>query len=165
MSMKNNKSFSIGARGKSFKYAFDGVIAFFKAEHNAVLHLAGTAAVTSYINAVLAQYDAATPAKQLEIIMTQKWISNYGNAVDQYTDYRRTGYPVLFDPNDAAMAPNHQVQPPPNGDPANPGNRKVPVQLLRPFAQTLPWNQTELENNANAPKQKDPATFKPFWKP
>ncbi len=128
--------------------------------------LAGSAAVSSYISAVLAKYDAATAAKQLEIIMTEKWISSFGNAVDQYSDYRRTGYPVLFDPNNAAMAPNHFVQPPINGDPANPGaNRKVPVQLLRPFAQSLPWYQNELETNSNAPKQKDPSTFKIFWKP
>jgi hypothetical protein len=28
----------------------------------------------------------------IEIIMTQKWISSFGSAVDQYTDYRRTGF-------------------------------------------------------------------------
>ncbi len=152
------------AMTESFKQV-DYVVTTFVKPTQTVPALAGTAAVTSYIDAILAQYDAAAPAKKLEIIMTQKWIANYGSAADQYTDYRRTGYPVLFDPNNAAMAPNHQVQPPVNGDPANPGNRKVAVQLLRPFAQSLPWFQTELENNANAPDQKDPATFKVFWKP
>ena len=98
--------------------------------------------------------------------MTEKWIANFGNAVDQYTDYRRTGFPVLFDPNNNSMAPNHFVQPPVNGDPANPGaNRPVPVQLLRAFPQSLPWNQNELETNPNAPKQKEPSTYKVFWKP
>jgi len=131
----------------------------------AVPSLIGTGVDTVYAKKILANFDLASADKKLEIIMTQKWISNYGNAVDQYTDYRRTGFPVLFDPNNAAMAPDHKVQPPANGDPANPGNRKVSVQLLRPFPQSLPWNQVELETNTNAPAQKDPSTFKVFWKP
>lgn len=152
------------AMTESFKQV-DYVITTYVKPAQTVPALAGTTAVTNYINAILAQYDAGSAAKKLEIIMTQKWIANYGSAVDQYTDYRRTGYPVLFDPNNASMAPNHQVQPPVNGDPANPGNRKVAVQLLRPFAQSLPWYQNELETNPNAPAQKEPSTFKVFWKP
>ncbi len=45
--MKSNKPFSIRARAGSFKYAFDGIINFFKAEHNAILHLLGTLTVLS----------------------------------------------------------------------------------------------------------------------
>ena len=127
--------------------------------------LIATGLDTNYTKGVLAAFDAGAASKKLEIIMTQKWISNFGNAVDQYTDYRRTGFPVLFDPNNATMAPGHQVQPPINGDPAHPNaNRKVPVQLLRPYALSLPWYQNELETNPNAPKQKDPSSFKVFWK-
>ncbi|MEP7278731.1 MAG: SusD/RagB family nutrient-binding outer membrane lipoprotein [Bacteroidota bacterium] len=152
------------AMTESFKQV-DYVVSNFVKPSQTVPPLAGTTAVTIYINAVLAKYDAA-PDKQLEIIMTEKWISSFGNAVDQFTDYRRTGFPILFDPNNAAMAPDHQVQPPINGDPAFPGaNRKVPVQLLRPYPQSLPWYQNELETNPNAPKQKDPSNFKVFWKP
>jgi diacylglycerol kinase (ATP) len=40
--MKKNESFSLRARGKSFKYAYNGVKRFFKSEHNALLHLLGT---------------------------------------------------------------------------------------------------------------------------
>jgi diacylglycerol kinase (ATP) len=43
--MKNKKSFSIRARGNSFKYAFEGIKNFFRSEHNAWLHLSGTIAV------------------------------------------------------------------------------------------------------------------------
>jgi hypothetical protein len=54
--------------------------------------------------------------------MTQKWISSFGSAVDAYTDYRRTGYPILFNPEDPDMAPGGFVQPPVDGDPViNPG--------------------------------------------
>lgn len=123
-------------------------------------------AVTTYIDAILAKYDAL-PTQQLESIMTQKWISSFGSAVDQYTDYRRTGFPVLFNPKDLSMAPGGFVQPPISGDPAQPGGqKKVQVQLNRNFPMTLPWYTTELETNSNAPAQKaDPSTYKPFWKP
>lgn len=40
--MKNIDSFSLRARGKSFRYAFDGIKAFFNEEHNARIHLAAT---------------------------------------------------------------------------------------------------------------------------
>ena len=127
--------------------------------------LHGTAAVTTYINNVLAEYDLK-PAQQLEIIMTQKWISSFGSAVDQYTDYRRTGFPVLFNPKDPSMAPGGRVQPPINGDPVLPGAQKsVPVQQTRDFPLTLPWFQGELETNPNAPPQKSPSTYKVFWIP
>ncbi len=40
--MKKDKSFSITARTQSFGYAINGIIAFFKQEHNAWLHGAAT---------------------------------------------------------------------------------------------------------------------------
>jgi hypothetical protein len=127
--------------------------------------VAGTAAATSYINAILAQYDAK-PAQQMESIMTQKWISSWGSSVDQYTDYRRTGFPVIFDPNNPAQAPNHFVQPPINGDPSQPGAQPpVKVTSLRKFPLSLPWYSIELESNANAPAQKEPSSYKVFWNP
>ncbi len=128
--------------------------------------LVGSAAVATYIEKVLAEYAAASSPKKLEIIMTQKWLSSVGSAVDQYTDIRRTGYPVIFNPGDPSMAPGGRVQPPINGDPINPGAQKaVPVQLSRTFALALPWDQTELESNPNAPPQKNPSSYKVFWMP
>ena len=120
-----------------------------------------------YIDKVLAEYDAASSAsRRLEIIMTQKWISSVGSAVDQYTDLRRTGYPVIFNPLDPIMAPGGRVQPPINGDPVRPGAQKsVPVQLSKSFAVSLPWDQNEIEANPNAPDQKNPASYKVFWMP
>ncbi|MBX2923078.1 MAG: SusD/RagB family nutrient-binding outer membrane lipoprotein [Chitinophagaceae bacterium] len=128
--------------------------------------LEGAASVQTYITKALAEYDAK-PAKQLEIIMTQKWLSSVGSHVDQYTDYRRTGFPILFDPNNTTMAPGGFVQPPINGDPVgNPGAQPaVPVTLSRVFPLSLLWPQTELEANPNAPSQKTAATYKVFWMP
>ena len=153
------------AMDESFKQV-DYVIANYVSPSQNVPALFGTTAVATYSDKVLVEYDAASTAKKLEIIMTQKWLSSVGSAVDQYTDIRRTGYPVIFDPSNPAMAPGGRVQPPINGDPVNPGNQKsVPVQLSRTFALALPWYQTELESNPNAPSQKNPSTYKVFWMP
>ena len=153
------------AMDESFKQV-DYVITTYVKPTQSVPSLVGTAAVATYTDKVLVEYDAASTEKKLEIIMTQKWLSSVGSAVDQYTDIRRTGYPVVFDPSNAAMAPGGRVQPPINGDPVNPGNQKsVPVQLSRTFALALPWFQTELESNPNAPAQKNPSSYKIFWMP
>jgi diacylglycerol kinase (ATP) len=40
--MNKDTRFSIHSRAKSFKYAFEGVLRFFKKEHNAWLHLLAT---------------------------------------------------------------------------------------------------------------------------
>jgi hypothetical protein len=117
--------------------------------------LNGKPAVTTYVNAVMAEYAAEDVSGQLEIIMTEKWISSFGTSIDQYTDYRRTGYPVLWDPNNSAMAPGGYVTPPEG--PA------VPVQSVRAFMISLPWSNDDIIQNRNAPEQKDPYTDKVFW--
>lgn len=122
-------------------------------------------AQTAYINSILALYDAGSTAKKLEYIMTQKWISSFGCNVDQYTDYRRTGYPILFDPTNPAMAPGGRAQPPLAGNPLVNPQASVPVALSKAFAESLPWSQTEKDLNANAPAQKVPENYKVFWKP
>ena len=124
-----------------------------------------TAAVTTYIDAVMASYDAGNAAKKLEYIMTQKWIASVGSSVDQYTDYRRTGYPVLFDPRNSAMAPGGRVQPPLNGNPFVVPQGSVPVVLSVNYPLSLPWSQNELDLNSAAPDQKQPDTYKVFWQP
>ncbi|RYF96782.1 MAG: SusD/RagB family nutrient-binding outer membrane lipoprotein [Chitinophagaceae bacterium] len=121
-----------------------------------------TAAVATYMQNVMTAFAAGSADKKLEIIMTQKWLSSVGASVDQYNDIRRTGYPILFDP---ATAPGGRVQPPLNGDPVQPNQKSVPVQISRTFALALPWDQTELETNPNAPAQKNPSSYKVFWMP
>ena len=144
----------------------DYVITEFVKPTQAVPLIMTNPAVATYTTKVLAEYDAGNAAKKMEIIMTQKWLSSVGSAVDQYTDIRRTGYPVIFNPADPTMAPGGRVQPPINGDPVRPGAQpSVPVQLSRTFALSLPWFQGELESNPNAPAQKNPSTYKIFWMP
>jgi Starch-binding associating with outer membrane len=99
----------------------------------------------NYITAVMALYDGyTTNAKRLEMIITQKWIANFGNSLESYTDFRRTGYPVMFDPNS-------------DGD-SN-------TNLGRGYPFSLPYRQIDLQLNPNAPAQKliaDPSA-KVFW--
>ena len=127
--------------------------------------LTGSGAVDDYTARVMAEYDA-NAGKQLQIIMTQKWISSFGSAIDAYTDYRRTGFPILFDPNNSLMAPGGFVQPPINGNPSLGGPQlPVPVSLNMAYPLSLPWPSAELTSNSSAPAQKQPATDKVFWQP
>lgn len=85
--------------------------------------------------------------------MTEKWINRIENPVDSYTDYRRTGYPVLFAP---APEGNVSSVTPPNGP-------SIPVSNDRKYPWSLPFNLNELQLNSNAPPQKVPESFKVFW--
>jgi hypothetical protein len=127
--------------------------------------LATSDAAIAYRDTVSDLFIAAGVEKRLEYIMTQKWLSSVGSSVDQYTDYRRTGYPVLFDPGNTAMAPDGRVQPPVNGNPFVTPQLSVPVSRGVNFPESLPWSQGELDLNSNAPAQKQPDVYKIFWKP
>lgn len=143
----------------------DYVITTFVKPTQTVPALATTAAATTYRDDVVALFTAANAARRLEYTMTQKWLASVGSSVDQYTDYRRTGYPILFDPSDPAMAPGGRVQPPINGNPFVVPQQSVPVVLGVNFPESLPWSDNEINLNSNAPAQKQPDIYKIFWKP
>jgi len=96
----------------------------------------------AYISDVLALYDAASDAGKLELILTEKWIASFGCSVDAYSDYRRTGYPIMFDPNT-------------DNNPFTILNRVYPV--------SLPYFIDDLQINPNAAPQRDPGKDKVFW--
>ncbi len=113
----------------------------------------GSGADTTYVNSVMTLYNNASDERKLEIIMTQKWISLFGTPIETYNDYRRTGYPVLFDPNTmGAIA---------DGGPD--GSGQVPVQSSRAYALSFPYSADELSLNSNAPAQKNISQYKIFW--
>lgn len=121
------------------------------------------AATNTYKAAVLLRWDdpATDQAKRLEYIMTQKWLYNYGCPQDSYTDWRRTGYPILFDPKDNTMAPGGFV-PTPMGDGGGNGG-PIPVTRQNASMKSWPWPLEDLGSNPNAPEQKDPYNDKVFW--
>lgn len=52
--------------------------------------------INTYTNEVLNNYDnAANATNRLEIIMEEFFISSFGNSIDAYNGYRRTGFPNL----------------------------------------------------------------------
>lgn len=86
--MKSGKSFSIEARGKSFKYAFEGIINFFKTEHNAVLHLTST---TITIFFAIALHISATEKIVLVIVVGLVWIAElFNTAIEKMMDFIST---------------------------------------------------------------------------
>ncbi len=59
--------------------------------------------IETYINAVLAKYDAAGPEGKLEIVTDQAYLALFGNGIEAYNNYRRTGYPELMQPTETAV--------------------------------------------------------------
>jgi hypothetical protein len=55
------------------------------------------AAKQGFIDRLEEQYAAADANGKLSLVMMQKWIALYGNGVEAYNDYRRTGLPELED--------------------------------------------------------------------
>ncbi|MDC1105336.1 SusD/RagB family nutrient-binding outer membrane lipoprotein [Prolixibacteraceae bacterium] len=51
-----------------------------------------------YIKDITAKYDAASVEGKLEVVMTEKWIADFGNSNESYCDHRRTGFPEIWDP-------------------------------------------------------------------
>ena len=117
--------------------------------------IAGLASTTAYKAAVIAEYQAGDNAKKLELIMTEKWINRIENQVDNYTDYRRTKYPVLFAP-----APEGTVT-----SVTSPDGKVTPVSNDRKYPWSLPFSNNEIALNSNAPPQKVPESYKVFWQP
>jgi hypothetical protein len=138
----------------------DNVVANFVKPNTAgaaqtVAAIAPLAATTAYKTGVLAEYDAGDDDKKLELIMTEKWINRIENQVDNYTDYRRTGYPILFAP-----APEGSVT-----SVTGPDGKVTPVSNDRKYPWSLPFSNSEISLNQNAPPQKVPELFKVFWQP
>ena len=59
-----------------------------------------TAKKDDYVNQVLAMYNAAaSPAEQLDIVIKEFYIAAWGNGIEAYNMYRRTGYPSNMQPS------------------------------------------------------------------
>jgi hypothetical protein len=113
----------------------------------------------AYTTAVLARYDAASNERKMEIVMTQKWIGNFFSPEDAYTDYRRTGYPTLFNPANTAD-PGYGVNPTVTA--GSPG--RVPITPIASFPRSLYYPTTsETDLNPNMPQKTDVSARFIFW--
>ena len=96
-------------------------------------------------DAIIARFNAAANNdKKLEIVMTQKWIANYFNTYEAYTDLRRTGYPVTFKGEGAiAFSPNgHTTE-------LSAGPVEIPLAVYRVMPRILYYPIREVETNPN----------------
>jgi len=97
--------------------------------------------VSNYINLVLNNYDnATTDDARLNIIMTEYYLASWGNGVEPYNNYRRTG---------------------------KPDNAQLAVAVPNPgfFMRSFYYPSVFVNRNSNAPVQKTPgdAVQKVFW--
>lgn len=114
----------------------------------------------AYIEAILAKYDAANADGKMRIVMTQKWIHNFMNPIDAYTDYRRTGYPVLFNPNNT-QNPGYGVNP--SGD-TDKSDARVEIATLASYPRSLYYpTNSETELNPNMPQKNNVSVPLVFW--
>lgn len=97
----------------------------------------------NYIAAILEKYDAADTNGKLEIIITEKWIAGFANPVISYNDYRRTGFPKLFDPET--------------------DDDDDDTFLSKSFPVSMPYANSSMSANKNAPEQRTVSEDKVFW--
>ena len=101
--MKTNKTFSFSERGKSFRYAGEGILAFFRNEHNARIHLLGTFTVI-----MLAIFLPVTPLETiaLVVVMGLVWITELINtAIEKIMDtISRERHPAIKTIKDLSAA-------------------------------------------------------------
>lgn len=109
---------------------------FFQAGIRASMESAGVA--TADINAYLVANGTltGTTAQQLEQIINEKYIANYGVVLEPWTDFRRTGYPAL----------------------TLPANAVIPF-----FPRSLLYPQSEIDLNPENVTQKSGMNAKVFW--
>lgn len=85
-----------------------------------------SAAIDKYVALWLARYDAASDnTAKLDVVMKQLWFSSFGSSFEIFNAYRRLGLPSTLD--------EHVVKP------------------SRGFPLRMPYSQTELSLNGNAP--------------
>lgn len=92
--------------------------------------------IDTYVDEVLADYDAAGNDEKLDIIIKEYWLALHGNGIEAYNAYRRTGFPSTLQPH------------------LNP----TPGQFYR----TLPYASNLVERNSNV-SQKDGNAVRVFW--
>lgn len=112
-----------------------------------------------FVNAILARFNATNADGKMRILMTQKWIHNFMSPVDVYTDYRRTGYPVFFDPQ-KTQDPGFGVNP----TVTERSDARVPISTLASFPRSLYYpTNSETELNPNMTQKTNLSTPFVFW--
>ena len=113
----------------------------------------------AFVDEVLLKYDAADASGKMKIVMTQKWIANFMNPVDAYTDYRRTGFPTLFNPA-KTQDPGYGV----NLIVTDRSPKQVPLTNIATYPRSLYYpTNSETELNKNMVQKTNLSTPLVFW--
>ena len=97
-----------------------------------------------FVSRVLKKYDAADAEGKLNIVMTQKWIANFFNAVEAYTDMRRTGYPVV-----PKTGLRNAVSPYSSEKAGTPEEVNIPLKSIIGFPRAMWYPFSEVSRNPN----------------
>ena len=62
------------------------------------LYVPGQSDIDSYVNSVLSDFDSAAGDDQVEIVITEYIKALFGNGIEAYNTYRRTGFPSNLQP-------------------------------------------------------------------
>lgn len=135
--MKAEAALTLGTPGdpkvlleSGIRSQMDKVIGFLGVEGNST-----AADVDAYVAFILGEYDAADADGKLDILMKEYHIASWGNGLDAYNNYRRTGFPSNLQP----------AQEPVPGD----------------FFYSLLYPNSFLETNTSAVDK--PRTVRVFW--
>jgi len=115
-----------------------GRVASFSVTLDARATAPAAADVDRYVNIFLARYDAApTNEGKLAVVLKQAWFCNWGNGIETYNAFRRTGYP---------------------------SDLVTPVSRQRQFALRIPYSLGDLNLNSSAPTDRPTFDAVPvFW--
>lgn len=115
--------------------------------------------ISEFANKITAKFETASKDEQMRIVMTQKWIANFFNPIDSYADYRRTGYPTMFDPQKTAE-PGSGVNP----TETDKSDRVVPLTNIQSYPRSLYYpTNSETELNPNMTQKVDLSKPLVFW--
>ncbi len=84
------QKFSLRQRGKSIRYAWQGICAFFRTQHNAVIHLAFTSMVI-----IAAFYFQTTAIENIALVIVTGlvWVAEiFNTAIEKLADLYSTSY-------------------------------------------------------------------------
>lgn len=121
--------------------------------------LEGTA-VTEFVNKILTVYDnAASNDEKLRVVMTQKWVANFFNPIEAYSDHRRTGYPTFLPKTQqTALSPYKHSREPVVGP------ESIPLTGIRDYPRVMWYPSSETTNNKNVTNVgRDVSTKTVFW--
>jgi Starch-binding associating with outer membrane len=109
---------------------------FFQAGITASMQAAGVSALD--ISTYIALYGtlAGTNSEQVSQIINEKFVANFGVMQESWTDWRRTGFPSIL---------------------------KVSNAVTTDIPRSLPFPQSEIDANKNAPPQKPNLLVRVFW--